>query len=105
MQNLRLTSKLSLKTSCFAVCGGDIEKADRLYNYFAKDLKLPEIDPTEPSLFDKIKGTVNETLGWVRDNKDELSEAYNYIQVMRGKSSISTQPPISPELPPLPTNE
>ena len=96
------TSKVSLKTSCLRACGNDIEKAEKLYDFFVKDLQeIPDFDPVPPTLFEQAKSTVGDLFGWVENNQDKLLGAYQFIQQFRGGVPAPTaQPPIN--VPPLP---
>ena len=44
LQAIRPTSKSTLKMQCLFVCKGDIDEANKLYDYFAKD--MPELPAT-----------------------------------------------------------
>lgn len=104
MRGIKTTSKLSLKLSCLAISNGDIEKADRMYEYFVKDMQLPDIDPVPPTTFQQVKETAGTIFGWVKDNKDEVSQAINMIQTLRSGQPIVNAPTAPPvDIPPLPT--
>ena len=96
------TSKVTLKTSCLRACGNDIEKAEKLYDFFVKDLQeIPDFDPVPPTLFEQAKSTVGDLFGWVENNQDKLLGVYQFIQQFRGGAPAPTaQPPIN--VPPLP---
>ena len=96
------TSKVALKTSCLRACGNDIEKAEKLYDFFVKDLQeIPDFDPVPPTLFEQAKSTVGDLFGWVENNQDKLVGAFQLIQQIRGGGAIApTQPPVG--VPPLP---
>ena len=50
LQAIRPTSKSTLKMQCLFVCKGDIDEANKLYDYFAKDMpELPDYDPVQPT--------------------------------------------------------
>lgn len=56
LTQIRATSKLSLKMSCLAACGNDVDKAEKLYRFIAEDLSnLPDIDPAKASVVEQIK--------------------------------------------------
>lgn len=96
------TSKVSLKTSCLRACANDIEKAEKLYDFFVKDLKeIPDFDPVPPTLFEQAKGTLGDLFGWVENNQDRLIGAYQLIQQFRGGGAAPIpQPPV--DVPPIP---
>lgn len=95
MQGLRPTSKATLKMQCLMVCKGDIDEAEKLYDYFAKDMpELPDYDPVQPSWVDNTKETVNGLMGWFKENQDTLAQGYEFI---RGIVNRRELPPITSE--------
>lgn len=77
------TSKMSLKASCISACGNDIEKASQLYDFFAKDVKLPDFDIPKPTAYQQVKSIAGEIFGWIDGNQDKIAGAYNFIQSVR----------------------
>ena len=102
MQGLRPTSKATLKMQCLMVCKGDIDEAEKLYDYFAKDMpELPDYDPIQPTWMDNTKDTVNGIMGWLRENQDTLAQSYEFIRSVVSKREL---PPIAPDVAePLPS--
>ena len=101
---IRATSKLSLKMSCLAACGNDVDKADRLYKYISDGLdSLPDVDPLRPSVFDQIKGGANDIFGWIGEHKGDLIEGWNMIKALRGGSTIPVPSGPPADIPPIPT--
>lgn len=75
---------MSLKASCISACGNDIEKAARLYDFFAKDLQsLPDFDIPKPTAYQQVKSIAGEVFGWIDGNQDKIAGAYNFLQSMR----------------------
>lgn len=104
ISQIRATSKLSLKMSCLAACGNDVDKADRLYKYIADGLdNLPDVDPVKPSVFDQIKGGANDIFGWIGEHKGDLIEGWNMFQTLRGGQPISVPSAPPANIPPIPT--
>lgn len=102
MNQISCSSKLSLKKSCFAACGGDVKKAKEIYDYFAEGLDLPENDPVPPTLMDKVKSNIAELSGIYEENKDGLAQVWGFIQAMRGKAPVATAVSTPLNIPPLP---
>lgn len=85
LQAIRPTSKSTLKMQCLFVCKGDIDEANRLYDYFAKDMpELPDYDPVPPTWMDNTKDVANGIVGWLGNNKDTLMQGYEMIRAMTG---------------------
>lgn len=98
-----MTSKMSLKASCIKACNGDIEKAEKLYDFFAKDISnLPDFDVAPPTTLEQVKGVVGDVFGWVDKNQDKLIGAYNLIQNIRSGSPISPAGIPQTGVPPIP---
>lgn len=103
MNAIVATSKMSLKVSCIRACGNDIEKAEKLYDFFAKDIaNLPDFDVKPPSAFEQVKGIAGDIFGWVEQNQDKLVGAYNFIQNVRGGTPIVTTGAPPAGVPPIP---
>lgn len=81
IQNLRPTSKATLKMQCLFACKGNIDEAAKLYDYFAKDMPaLPDYDPVQPTWMDNTRNAANGIMGWLRENQDTLAQGYSFIQ-------------------------
>lgn len=101
------TSKIALKTSCIRACNGDIEKASKLYDFFAKDLaNLPDFDVAPQTMIEQAKNMIGGTLSWIDNNQDKLVGYYNLFQMIRGGQSIPiVSPKVAPpvDVPPIPS--
>ena len=85
LQALRPTSKATLKMQCLIICKADIDEAEKLYDFFAKDMSdLPEFDPAPQTWVDNTKDVANGIIGWLGNNKDTLAQAYEFIRGMTG---------------------
>ena len=88
------TSKSGLKSFCIMAAKGNVDEAERLYNFFIKDMEdLPMFDPEAPSVMDNARNAVTGFFGFVRDNKDGIGQVYDFIRAVaasRGK----TLPPL-----------
>ena len=99
---IRTTSKDALKRSALFVCGGDIAEADKLYNYFAKDMAdIPAYDPPMESGFDKFKGEAVGFLQWIDANQDKLLNYVSIFQTLKAGGTV-TPPTGVADVPPLP---
>lgn len=93
------SSKLSLKVSCLATAKGDIDYAQKLYDFFASDIdSMPDFNAPKPSTFQQIKDGAGQVFGWVKENKDDIMQAVGYIRALRG----GVEPTAPVEIPPLP---
>lgn len=97
------TSKIALKTSCLRACDNDLDKAEKLYEFFAKDLgNLPDFDVAPPSAFEQAKQMIGNAFSWIDSNQEKIVGYYQLFQQMRGgELPIAPQP--MPNVPPIPT--
>lgn len=97
------TSKMSLKASCIRACNNDVEKAERLYDYFIKDIKdIPDFDVKPPSAMEQIRSITGDVFGWVEKNQGKLIDAYNLFQSIRGGQPINIPTGPVEGVPPIP---
>ena len=83
---------------CLLVCKGDIDEADKLYDYFAKDMpELPDYDPVEPTWVDNTKDMANGIVGWIGNNKETLMQGYEMVRAMTGNRlpPLTFTPPVT----------
>lgn len=100
---IRPTSKMSLKMSCLAACNNNVEEAQKLYDFIASDINLPDTDVMPLSGFDKFKSEADGLLSWLGEHKEAILDGYNMIQAMRGGTPINAVTPSIPtDVPPLP---
>lgn len=79
------TSKASLKTTCLLMAKGDIDKADKLYDYFAKDMPdMPAYDAPVPTFMDNVRDNVNGVLSLLGQHKEGLSQGFDIIRSLFG---------------------
>lgn len=99
---IRTTSKDALKRTALYVCGGDIAEAEKLYNYFSKDMAdMPPYDPPTVSEFDKIKDEAVGFFKWIDANQDKLLNYVGIFQTLKAGEPV-TVPTAAAEVPPLP---
>lgn len=98
MQAIRPTSKATLKMQCLFCCKGDIDEAEKLYDYFAKDMpELPDYDPIQPNWMDNTKETVNGLMNWFKENQDTLAQGYEFIRGVVQRREVPAGEPL-PEI-------
>ena len=84
IRTIRPTSKATLKIQCLMI-SKDVDEAEKLYNYFAKDMpELPDYDPVQPTWVDNTKDVANGLLSWICNNKETLAQAYDIIRSITG---------------------
>lgn len=86
----RPTSKSSLKSFCIMASKGNVEEAEKLYNFYIKDMEeLPMFDPVPPTAMDNAKSVVTGIFDFVKENKDGIGQVYDIVRgfaASRGKN-------------------
>ena len=88
LQAIRPSSKATLKIQCLMLCNGKVDEAEKLYDYFAKDMpELPDYDAPVPTWFDNTKDVAN---GIVR-----LPPLFGAVPDAQATSVANPLPPIN----------
>ena len=102
------SSKMALKMSCLQAANGDVKKAKEIYDYVSEGMEnMPDYPVQKPSFMQQAQQTFGGLFGWVKENQNDLMQAWNLFQSIRGGQPIAMPmppaPPVSPvEIPPLP---
>ncbi len=109
MSQILPTSKFDLKMQCLAIARGDVEGAEKLYNFLAGDMNLPDVTPPRPTTIQQIRDSAGGLFSWFKENQGDLIQAYNFIQSMRGGTPIAQAAQgaadVATELPPIPPSQ
>ena len=102
IQNIRPTSKVSLKMSCLYTCNGDVDKAERLYKFLSDGLEdLPTFDAQQPTTMQQLKDGAIQTFGWINQNQDTIMNWIGIVRDMLGKGGKGNAVP--PTAAPIPS--
>lgn len=101
IKTIKPTSKLSLKMSCLAMADGDMERAEKIYDFFAKDMQLPDTDPTPPTTMEQVTEMAGKAYAFYKDNQSEIAQGVAMLRSLIGKGATTApvQPINIPELP------
>ena len=89
IQSFRPTSKVQLKQVCQWYCNGDLKKAQEMYDYYAKDIDLPDFDPIPPTWQQQVKDGANGLMSWIKENQGTLSQGYEFMrQIIVNKGQL-----------------
>ena len=92
IQAIRPTSKASLKLQCLWASNGDVDKAKKLYDFFADDMKdLPDNDPIPATWMTNARDMANGAVGWFRENQDTLAQGWEFIRGMFAKAPVAEE--------------
>ena len=90
IQAINPTSRASLKSQCLTVSNGDIEQADRLYEYFTKDMPdIPTYEPPTPTWVDNTKESLSSLFSFFGSHKDGLSQGYEIVRAMLNARGVN----------------
>lgn len=105
IQAIRPTSRATLKMQCLFAAKGDINEAEKLYEYFAKDMPaLPDYDPVQPTWLDSTKDVAGGIVEWMSQNRNTLAQGYEILRSITGNRLpplMGAEPPAAEPLPPI----
>ena len=106
IQNYVPTSKAQLLQVAMFMNKGDIQKAQEFFDFYAKNLDLPDFDPIAPTFMQQMKGGVSELYSWIKENQGDIVQGYQFIQSIiknRGEvpSFAADGSPAGDPLPPI----
>ena len=88
--------------TCLQTANGDVKKAQELYTFLSEGMEsMPEYPVQKPTTMQQIQQTVGGVFGWVKENQNDLVQAWNFIQSMRGGQPIAMPMPPTPPVPPV----
>lgn len=89
IQNFVPTSKAQLLQVAMYFNKGDIQKAQEMFDFYAKNLDLPDFDPVSPTFMQQVKSGASDFFSFVKDNKDDLIQGYQVIQsIIKNKGAL-----------------
>lgn len=103
IQNYVPTSKAQLLQVAMYYNKGDIQKAQEMFDFYAKNLDLPDFDPVEPTFMQQVKMNASDIFSWVKENQEDLVQGYQFIYSIvknKGALPIATDATTEP-LPPI----
>lgn len=82
IQNFRPTSKIQLLQVCQWYHNGDVKKAQEMFDYYAKNIDLPDFDPVAPSTMEQVKTMAGGLYNWIKENQNEIATGYQFISTI-----------------------
>lgn len=106
MSQILPTSKFDLKMQCIAIAKGNVEEAEKLYNFLAGDIDIPDVTIPPLTKTQQFKEAAGSLFGWLKENQGDLVKAYNFIQSVRHgtpvSEAVSGVAQAATDLPPIP---
>ena len=76
------TSKAQLIQVAMMYCKGDLQKAQEMFDFYSKNLNLPDFDPVEPTFMQQVKQTAGGMYEWIKANQNEILNGYQLISTI-----------------------
>ena len=68
---------------------GDIAKAQEMFDFYSKNLELPDFDPVAPTFMQQVKRNANDIFGWIKDNQGDIVQGYQMLySIIKNKGEI-----------------
>ena len=100
IQNYVPTSKAQLLQVAMYFNKGDIQKAQEMFDFYSKNLNLPDFDPVSPTFMQQVRSNASDIYSWIKENQSDLIQGYQLIQsIIKNKGEL----PIATADQPLPS--
>ena len=103
IQNYVPTSKAQLLQVAMFLNRGNVEKAQEMFDFYEKNLNLPDFDPVAPTFMQQVKGGASDLFSWIKENQGDLIQGYQFLHsVIKNKgelpviSDVPTGEPLQP---------
>ena len=74
------TSKAQLLQVAMYYHNGDLQKAQEMFDFYDRNLNLPDFDPVEPTFMQQMKQTAGGLFDWIKTNQTDLVNGYQFVQ-------------------------
>ena len=89
IQNYVPTSKAQLLQVAMFFNKGDIQKAQEMFDFYNKNLDLPDFDPVSPTFMQQVRSNASDLFSWIKENQGDLVKGYQFIQgVIKNKGEL-----------------
>lgn len=91
IQNFVPTSKAQLLQVSMYFNKGDIQKAQEMFDFYNKNLNLPDFDPIAPTFMQQVKTGATDLFSWIKDNHGDIVQGYEFIRsVIANRGALPT---------------
>lgn len=103
IQNYVPTSKAQLIQVAMWFHNGDTEKAQKMVDFYTKNMNLPDFDPVEPTFMQSFKANASGLFNWLKENQGDIVQGYQFIQgIIKNRGAIVPDATAAEEaLPPI----
>ena len=98
IQNYVPTSKAQLLQVAMYMNKGDIQKAQEFFDFYSKNLDLPDFDPVSPTFMQQVKTGATDIFSWIKENQGDIIKGYEFVRsVIENKGALPVAPDLSGE--------
>lgn len=106
IQNYVPTSKAQLLQVAMYFNKGDIQKAQEMFDFYARNLDLPDFDPISPTFMQQVRSGASDLFSWIKENQADIVNGYEFVRsIIANKGVLPTVPPTETAAPLPPINE
>lgn len=98
------TSKAQLLQVAMYYNKGDLAKAQEMFDFYAKNLDLPDFDPVSPTFMQQLKANASDVFTWVKENHGDIVQGYQLLySIIKNKGALPLAPEadVAEPLPPI----
>ena len=89
IQNYVPTSKAQLIQVAMMYNKGDLQKAQEMFDFYAKNLELPDFDPIQPTFMQQVKSGASDLFSWIKENQGDIMNGWEFISnIIRNKGIL-----------------
>lgn len=106
LKNFVPTSKAQLIQVAMYMNKGDVAKAQEFFDFYSKNLNLPDFEPQPQSFMEQVKENANGLFTWIKENQGDIVQGYQFIQsIIKNRGEVpgfaSDGSPAGDPLPPI----
>lgn len=106
LKNFVPTSKAQLIQVAMYMNKGDVAKAQEFFDFYSKNLSLPDFEPQPQSFMEQVKENANGLFTWIKENQGDIVQGYQFIQsIIKNRGEVpgfaSDGSPAGDPLPPI----
>ena len=100
IKNFVPTSKAQLIQVSMYFGNGDIQKAQEMFDFYSKNLDLPDFDPIAPTFMQQVKNNASGLFSWLKENQTDIIQSYQFIHgIIKNKGELPVYPDAAEPLP------
>lgn len=89
IQNFVPTSKAQLIQVAMYYNKGDIQKAQEMFDFYNKNLNLPDFDPVAPTFMQQVKKNASDIFTFMKENQGDIVQGYQMIySIIKNKGAL-----------------